>query len=105
MPNMSLIRHICNFELRLSLIETGMRGVKIWYENIEQCEILTPLIPVSDVDQTQTQLKIANGSDQTHNRHINWGILPVWYDKATAGSWEHQTISNFEVVVSLGRYA
>ena len=55
-------------------------------ENIEQCQILTPLIPVSDVDQTQTQLKIANVSDQTHIRHINQGILPVRYDKATAGS-------------------
>ena len=39
-----------------------------------------------DVDQTQTQLKIANVSDQTHIRHINRGILPVRYDKATAGS-------------------
>ena len=38
-------------------------------ENIKQCQILTPLIPVLDVDQTQTQLKIANGSDRTHNRH------------------------------------
>ena len=46
-------------------------------ENIEQCQILTPLIPVSDVNQTQTQLKIANVSDQTHIRHINRGILPV----------------------------
>ena len=40
-------------------------------ENIEKCQILTPLIPVSDVDQTQTQLKIANVSDQTHIRHID----------------------------------
>ena len=55
-------------------------------ENIEQCQILTPLIPVLVVDQTQTQLKIANISDQTHIRHINQGILPVLYDKATAGS-------------------
>ena len=47
---------------------------------------MTPLIPVSDVDQTQTQLKIANVSDKTHIRHINQGILPVQYDKATAGS-------------------
>ena len=46
-------------------------------ENIKQCQILTPLIPVSDVDQTQTQLKIENVSDQTHIRHINQGILPV----------------------------
>ena len=46
-------------------------------ENIERCQILTPLIPVSDVDQTQTQLKIANVSDQTHIRHIDRGILPV----------------------------
>ena len=55
-------------------------------ENIEQCLILTPLIPVLDVNQTQTQLKIANVSDQTHIRHIDQGILPVQYDKATAGS-------------------
>ena len=47
---------------------------------------MSPLIPVLDVDQTQTQLKIANVSDQTHIRHINQGILPVRYDKATAGS-------------------
>ena len=46
-------------------------------ESIEQCQILTPLIPVLDVDQTQTQLKIANVSDQTHIRHIDRGILPV----------------------------
>ena len=55
-------------------------------ENIEQCQILTPLILVLDVDQTQTQLKIANVSNQTHIRHIDQGILPVRYDKATAGS-------------------
>ena len=53
-------------------------------ENIEQCQILTPLIPVSDVDQTQTQLKFANVSYQTHIWHIDQGILPVLYDKATA---------------------
>ena len=46
-------------------------------ENIERCQILTPLIPVSDVNQTETQLKIANVSDQTHTRHIDQGILPV----------------------------
>ena len=56
------------------------------YENIERCQILTLLIPVLPVDQIQTQLKIANVSDQTHIRHIDQGILPVWYDKATAGS-------------------
>ena len=44
------------------------------------------LIPVSDVDQTQTQLKIANVSNQTHIRHIDRGILLVPYDKATCGS-------------------
>ena len=55
-------------------------------ENIKQCQILTPLIPVSDVNHTQTQLKIANVSDQTHIRHIDLGILPVPYDKAIAGS-------------------
>ena len=55
-------------------------------ENIEQCQILTPLILVLDVDQTETQLKIANVSNQTHNRHIEREILPFRYDKATAGS-------------------
>ena len=39
--------------------------------NIKQCQILTPFIPVSDVNQTQTQLKIANVSNQTHIRHID----------------------------------
>ena len=46
-------------------------------ENIEQCQILTPPIPVLEVNQTQTQLKIANVSDQIHIRHIDQGILPV----------------------------
>ena len=55
-------------------------------DNIKQYQILTPLIPVSDVNQTQTKLKIANVSIQSHIRHINRGILPVRYDKATAGS-------------------
>ena len=55
-------------------------------ENMERCQILTPLIPVWDIDQTQTQLKIANVSDQTHIRHIDRGILPVQYYKPTAGS-------------------
>ena len=68
------------------------------YENIEQCQILTPLIPVSDVDQTQTQLKIANVSDQTHIRHINRGILPVRYDKATAGS---ENIKQYQILTPL----
>ena len=47
------------------------------FENIERCQILSPLILVSDVDQTQTQLKIANVSNQTHIRRIDQGILPV----------------------------
>ena len=47
---------------------------------------MTPLIPVLDVDQTQIQLKIANVSDNTHIRHLDQGILPVWYDKATGRS-------------------
>ena len=55
-------------------------------ENIEQCQILTPLMPVLVIDQTQTQPKIANVSNQTHTRHINQGKLPVQYDKPTAGS-------------------
>ena len=46
-------------------------------ENIKRNQILTPLIPVSDVDHTQTQLKIENVSDQTHTRHIDRGIIPV----------------------------
>ena len=41
---------------------------------------------VSEVDQTQTLLKIANVSDQTHIRHIDRGILPVKNDKTTAES-------------------
>ena len=64
-------------------------------ENIEQCQILTPLIPVLDVNQTQTQLKIPNVSDQTHIRHIDQGILPVRYDKATAGS---ENIEQFQIL-------
>ena len=39
-----------------------------------------------DVNQTQTQLKIANVSYQTHIRHIDQGMLIIQYDKATAGS-------------------
>ena len=39
-----------------------------------------------DVDQTQTQLKIAKVSDQTHIRYIDQEIPPVQYEKATAGS-------------------
>ena len=54
--------------------------------NIDTCQILTLLIPVSDVDQTQTQLKIVKISDQTHISLIDRGILSVRYDKATAGS-------------------
>ena len=46
-------------------------------ENIERCQVLTSIILVSDVDQTQIQLKIANVSAQTHIRHIDQGILPV----------------------------
>ena len=67
-------------------------------ENIERCQILTPLIPVSDVDQTQTQLKIANVSNQTHTRHITQGILPVGYDKATAGSKNNE---RFQILTPL----
>ena len=40
-------------------------------ENIKRCQILTPLILVLDVNQTQAQLKIAKYSDQTHIRHID----------------------------------
>ena len=53
---------------------------------MERCQILTPLTPVSDVNQTQTQLKITNVSDQTHIRYNDQGILPVPYDKAKARS-------------------
>ena len=59
---------------------------------------MTPHIPVSDVDQTQTQLKIANGSNQTHIRHIDGGILPVRYDKATAGS---ENIERYQILTPL----
>ena len=41
---------------------------------------------VSELDQTQTLLKIVNVSDQTHIRHIDRGILPVKNDKTTAES-------------------
>ena len=81
-------------------------------ENIKQCSILTPLILVSDVNPTQTQLKIANVSNQTHIRQIKLGILPVGYDKATAGSENIERcqiltplIPVLELVVSLSRYA
>ena len=55
-------------------------------ESIKRYQILTPLILVSDVNKTQTQIKIANVSDQTHIRHIDRGILPVRYDNVTAVS-------------------
>ena len=55
-------------------------------ENIERCQILTPLTLVSDFDKIQTQLKTANVSNQTHIWHIDRGILPVQFDKATSGS-------------------
>ena len=54
--------------------------------DMKKPQILTLLIPVLDLDQTQTLLKIANVSDETQIRHIDRGILPVRYDKATAGS-------------------
>ena len=60
------IRHI-DREIPLVRYDKATAGS----ENIEQCQILTPLIPVLDVDQTQTQLKIANVSDQTQIRHID----------------------------------
>ena len=75
------IRHIYR-----RILPVGYDKATAGSENIERCQILTPLIPDSDVDQTQTQLKFANVSDQTHIRHIHRGILPVRYDKATAGS-------------------
>ena len=53
---------------------------------MKRCQILTPLIPVLDVNQTQTQIKIANVSDQTRIRHIDREILSVRYEKARAGS-------------------
>ena len=56
---------------------------------------MTPLIPVSEFDQTQTQLKIANVSDQTHIRHIDQRILPVRYDKATTGS---ENIERYQIL-------
>ena len=59
---------------------------------------MTPLIPVSDVDQTQTQLKISNVSDQTHIRHIDGGILPVLYEKATAG---YENIKRCQILTPL----
>ena len=66
------IRHIDQ-----GIIQFRYDKATVGSENIKRCQILTPLISISDVDQTQTQLKIVN---------INQGILPVPYDKATAGS-------------------
>ena len=59
---------------------------------------MTPLIPVLDIDQTQTQLKIANVSDQTHIRHIDQRILPIQYDKARAGS---ESIERYKILTPL----
>ena len=86
MPNMSLIRNIFIFKLSLSLID-----VQNWYERSQNLTLFDVLISNfysshTGFDQTQTQLKIANVSDQTHIRHINQGILLVRYDKARAGS-------------------
>ena len=58
-------------KLILGISTKGYDKATAGSENIEQCQILTSLILVLDVDQTQTQLKIANVSDQTHNRHID----------------------------------
>ena len=86
MPNMSLNGNICNFELSLILIKVQNR-----YERSQNLTLFDVLIlnfysSHTGFNQTQTQLKIANVSDQTHIRHINQGILPVRIDKATAGS-------------------
>ena len=67
-------------------------------ENIKQCQILTPLIQVSDIDQTQTQLQIANISYQTHIRHTDQGILSVRYDKATV---ESENIKQCQILTPL----
>ena len=79
--NLTHIRHIDQ-----GILSVWYDRAKALSQNIEWCQILTPLIPILDVYQTQTQLKIAYVSDQTHIRHIDRGILPVRYDKATAGS-------------------
>ena len=73
-------------DINQGIIPVRYEKATVGSENIEQCQILTPLIPVLDIYQTQNQLKIANISNQTHIRHINRGILPIRYDKATAGS-------------------
>ena len=62
------------FKLILGIMTEGYYQfdmTKPQLENIKQCQSFNPLILVSDIDQTQTQLKIANVSDQTHIRHIN----------------------------------
>ena len=69
-------------QTHIRLINWGILPVRydkatVGSENIKRCQILTPLIPVSDIDQSQTQLKIENVSDQNHIGHIDQGILPV----------------------------
>ena len=70
--NQTHIRHIDRWILTFQSDKTTAGS-----ENSELCHILTSLITVSDVNQTQTQLRIANISNQTHIRHIDRGILPV----------------------------
>ena len=65
---------------------------------MKRCQILTPLIPVLDVNQTQTQIKIANVSDQTRIRHIDREILSVRYEKARAGS---ENIKRYQILTPL----
>ena len=98
MPIMSLIRTICNFKLSLTLI-----NIRNWYERSQNFTLFDVLISNfysshTDFDQTQSQLKIANVSDQTHISYINRGILPVRYDKATAGS---ENIEQCQILTSL----
>ena len=42
------------------ILQVGYDKATAGSENIERCQMLTPLIPGSHVDQSQTQLKIAN---------------------------------------------
>ena len=57
--------------------------------------MLTPLKPFLKVNQTQTELKIANVSNLTHIIHIDRSILPVQYDEATAGS---ENIKRYQIL-------
>ena len=87
-----------NGHINRGILPVRYDKAKAGSENIERCQILTPLIPVSDIDQNQSKLKIANFSIQSHIRHIDRGILPVGYDKYTAG---YENIEQCQILTPL----